>query len=96
MSEFKRSMEERMKKLRELKKKSEEARQSNHQEMRAEHARNKLPKNWEIRKQRAEISLEYDNLKKKAVENGEDFDRIVARNVSALDSERYAFLLFYF
>lgn len=61
---------ERMKKLRELHKKRNEARTHNHQEVVAEDARNKMPQNWEARKRRAEWILNDQQEREEAAQKG--------------------------
>ncbi|PSN34473.1 Pre-mRNA-splicing factor Syf2 [Blattella germanica] len=55
---FKEKQAERMKRLRDLHIKRNEARQMNHQEVVEEDKRNKLPSNWEARKRQAEWVLD--------------------------------------
>ncbi|CAG0889504.1 unnamed protein product [Darwinula stevensoni] len=59
---------DRLKKLRELHRRRNEARQLNHQEVIEEDKRNKLPTNWEAKKRRAEWELDEDRKKQEAVE----------------------------
>ncbi|XP_060521625.1 pre-mRNA-splicing factor Syf2 [Cylas formicarius] len=79
---------ERMKRLRELHRKRNEARTQNHQEVVAEDARNKMPQNWEARKRRAEWILNDQKEREDAAKRGEDYDRLKLLNVSAVEAER--------
>merc|ERR1712079_845128 len=65
---------ERMKKLRDLHMKRNEARKLNHQEVVEEDRRNKEPKNMEARRRRAEYILKEEELKAKCLEEGKDFE----------------------
>jgi len=66
---------ERMKKLKELHLKRNEARKLNHQEVVEESRRNTLPQNWEARKRRADWELQEIEGRKEADAEGKDFDR---------------------
>lgn len=79
---------EKMKKLKELHLKRNEARQLNHKEVVEEDKRNKMPANWEARKRKAEWILNDEQQRKDAGEKGEDYDRTKLLNVSALEAER--------
>ncbi|KAF7278957.1 pre-mRNA-splicing factor Syf2 [Rhynchophorus ferrugineus] len=79
---------ERMKKLRELHKKRNEARTHNHQEVVAEDARNKMPQNWEARKRRAEWILNDQKEREEAAQKGEDYDRLKLLNVTAIEADK--------
>ncbi|XP_073978035.1 pre-mRNA-splicing factor SYF2 [Rhodnius prolixus] len=79
---------ERMKKLKELHLKRNEARQLNHKEVVEEDKRNKLPANWEARKRRAEWILDDEKNREEAVKNGEDYDRIKLLNIEASEAEK--------
>ncbi|CAH1407544.1 unnamed protein product [Nezara viridula] len=79
---------EKMKKLKELHLKRNEARQLNHKEVVEEDKRNKLPANWEARKRKAEWILNDEQQRNDASEKGEDYDRTKLLNVSALEAER--------
>ncbi|KAJ4433557.1 pre-mRNA-splicing factor Syf2 [Periplaneta americana] len=85
---FKEKQAERMKRLRDLHIKRNEARQMNHQEVVEEDKRNKLPSNWEARKRQAEWILNDDEKRKQAEEKGEDYDRIKLLHIDALEAER--------
>ncbi|KAE8745329.1 hypothetical protein FOCC_FOCC007877 [Frankliniella occidentalis] len=79
---------ERMKKLRDLHLKRNEARQLNHQEVVEEDKRQKMPTNWEARKRRADWILKEEEDRTAAAENGEDYDRVKLLEISATDAER--------
>lgn len=79
---------ERMKKLKELHLKRNEARQLNHKEVIEEDKRNKLPANWEARKRKAEWILEDEERKQEALEKGEDYERSKLLNISAYEAEK--------
>ncbi|CAH0389087.1 unnamed protein product [Bemisia tabaci] len=85
----KEKLAERMKKLKELHNKRNEARQLNHQEVVEEDKRNKLPSNWEARKRKAEWILNDEKMREEAAEKNEDYDRLKLLNVSAVDAERF-------
>merc|ERR1711963_295455 len=65
---------ERMKKLRDLHMKRNEARKLNHQEVVEEERRNKEPKNMEARRRRAEYVLQEEELKAECDAAGKDWD----------------------
>ncbi|XP_006815487.1 pre-mRNA-splicing factor syf2-like [Saccoglossus kowalevskii] len=77
---------ERMKKLRDLHLRRNEARKLNHAEVVEEDKRSKLPSNFEAKRKRAEWELD-DQKKRKA--RGEDYDRIKLLDISAEDAERW-------
>ena len=79
---------ERMKRLRELHVKRNEARQDNHKEVIEEDKRKKLPKNWEARKRQAEWILNNEKAKQDAEEKGLDFERTKLLNIDAIEAER--------
>ncbi|XP_022202296.1 pre-mRNA-splicing factor syf2 [Nilaparvata lugens] len=79
---------DRMKRLKELHLKRNEARQLNHQEVVEEDKRNKLPSNWEARRRKAEWILNDEEQKKQAEQKGEDYDRVKLLNVGADEAER--------
>ena len=78
---------ERMKKLRDLHLKRNEARKINHQEVVEEDRRNKEPKNMEARRKRAEYILKEEELKAKCLEEGKDFEIEKLRNLGADEAE---------
>ncbi|XP_057322918.1 pre-mRNA-splicing factor syf2 [Microplitis mediator] len=82
------SLEDRMKKLRQLHTLRNEARSLNHKEVVEEDKRNKLPSNWEARKRQAEWILQDEEARKKAQEQGLDYDRQKMLNVDAIEAER--------
>ncbi|XP_075236497.1 pre-mRNA-splicing factor syf2 [Lycorma delicatula] len=79
---------DRMKRLKELHLKRNEARQLNHQEVVEEDKRNKLPANWEARKRKAEWILDDVEQRQKAAEKGEDYDRVKLLHIEAAEAER--------
>ncbi|KAF4528971.1 hypothetical protein B566_EDAN011277 [Ephemera danica] len=85
---FKEKQADRLKKLRDLHLKRNEARQLNHQEVVEENKRKNLPTNFEARKRRAEWIMNDDQQRKEAEEKGEDYDRVKLLNVRADDAER--------
>lgn len=85
---FKEKQAERMKRLRDLHMKRNEARQMNHQEVVEEDKRNKLPSNWEARKRQAEWVLENEQKRKEAEARGDDYDRIKLLHIEAIEAER--------
>ncbi|XP_071455238.1 pre-mRNA-splicing factor SYF2 [Hetaerina americana] len=86
---FKEKQGERMKRLRDLHTKRNEARQLNHKEVIEEDKRNKLPSNWEARKRRAEWILEDEQKREAAEAEGEDYDRVKLLNVGADEAELF-------
>jgi len=66
---------DRLKKLKELHLKRNEARKLNHQEVVEENRRNTLPANWEARKRRADWELAEIEDRKAAETDGKDYDR---------------------
>ena len=82
-SSLKARMEERMKKLRDLHLKRNEARQLNHAEVVEEDKRAKEPKNMEARKRKAQYLLEEEQLRQKCVAEGKDFEREKLRHLGA-------------
>lgn len=81
---------ERMKRLRELHSKRNEARQQNHKEVVEEDKRNKLPANWESRKRQAEWLIQDEAARKSAEEKGEDYERAKLLHIDAAEAERIA------
>ncbi|KAK9506306.1 hypothetical protein O3M35_008265 [Rhynocoris fuscipes] len=80
---------ERMKKLKELHMKRNEARQLNHKEVVEEDKRNKLPSNWEARRRRAEWILNDEKNREEASKNGEDYERVKLLNIEAAEAEKF-------
>jgi len=78
---------ERMKKLRDLHMKRNEARKLNHKEVVEEDRRNKEPKNEEARKRRAEYIVKEEELKAACLAAGKDWEIEKLRNLSAEDAE---------
>lgn len=87
-SSSKEKFADRMKRLRDLHIKRNEARKLNHQEVVEEDKRNKLPSNWEARKRRAEWILQDEEKRQQAAEEGIDYDRAKLMNIGALDAEK--------
>lgn len=81
---------ERMKRLRELHSKRNEARQQNHKEVVEEDKRKKLPTNWESRKRQAEWLVQDEAARKEAQEKGEDYERTKLLHIDATEAERLA------
>ncbi|XP_012253133.1 pre-mRNA-splicing factor syf2 [Athalia rosae] len=81
---------ERMKRLRDLHSKRNEARQQNHKEVVEEDKRNKLPSNWEARKRQADWIMKDEEARKAAQANGEDYDRVKLLQIDATEAERLA------
>ncbi|KAH8280341.1 hypothetical protein KR018_002920 [Drosophila ironensis] len=79
---------ERKARLLDLHKKRQEARTDNHQEVVAEDARKKLPKNWEARKRQAEWLLADEQAREAAKAAGKDYERLKLLNVAAVDADR--------
>merc|ERR1711963_920763 len=78
---------ERMKKLRDLHLKRNEARKLNHQEVVEEDRRNKEPKNMEARRRRAEYILAEEEQKAECEAAGKNWEIEKLRNVGADDAE---------
>ncbi|XP_053974961.1 pre-mRNA-splicing factor syf2 [Hylaeus anthracinus] len=87
---FKEKQAERMKRLRDLHAKRNEARQQNHKEVVEEDKRNKLPSNWESRKRQAEWIIQDEAARKEAQEKGEDYERTKLLHIEATEAERIA------
>ncbi|XP_043281238.1 pre-mRNA-splicing factor Syf2 isoform X2 [Venturia canescens] len=79
---------DRMKRLRELHSKRNEARQQNHKEVVEEDKRQKLPTNWEARKRQAEWLMADDAARKAAEEKGLNYDRQKLLHIEASEAER--------
>ncbi|OQV14283.1 Pre-mRNA-splicing factor syf2 [Hypsibius exemplaris] len=77
---------QRMKKLRELHAKRNEARNLNHRDVVEEDHQRKLPKNWEARRERMEWKVNDDEKRKEAEEQGYDYDRLKVLEVSAAEA----------
>jgi len=78
---------ERMKKLRDLHLKRNEARKLNHQEVVEEDRRVKEPKNMDARKRRAEYILKEEALKAECEANGKNWEIEKLRNMAADEAE---------
>ncbi|XP_076241720.1 pre-mRNA-splicing factor Syf2 [Calliopsis andreniformis] len=87
---FKEKQAERMKRLRELHQKRNEARQQNHKEVVEEDKRKKLPSNWESRKRQAEWIVQDEAARKAAQEKGEDYERTKLLHIDATEADRIA------
>ncbi|XP_012270148.1 pre-mRNA-splicing factor Syf2 [Orussus abietinus] len=81
---------ERMKRLRELHSKRNEARQQNHMEVVEEDKRKKLPSNWESRKRQAEWLMKNEEARQSAEEKGVDYEREKLLHIDAIEAERLA------
>lgn len=79
---------ERMKRLRELHLRRNEARKLNHQEVAEEDRRKKLPVNWEATQRRIEWENKEEEARKEAESHGEDYDRVKLLEISADDADR--------
>ncbi|XP_046849570.1 pre-mRNA-splicing factor SYF2-like isoform X2 [Xenia sp. Carnegie-2017] len=79
---------ERMRKLKELHLRRNEARKMNYQEVVEEDRRNKLPANWEAKQKRVEWELEDHKARTEAEANGEDYDRLKLLEVTADDADK--------
>ncbi|XP_050421899.1 pre-mRNA-splicing factor Syf2 [Adelges cooleyi] len=78
---------ERLKKLRDLHIKRNEARANNHQEVIEEDKLMKLPSNWEARQRKAEWLLNDDKLRQEAKEKGQDYNRLKLLNMTAMEAD---------
>ncbi|XP_025712236.1 pre-mRNA-splicing factor SYF2-like isoform X2 [Callorhinus ursinus] len=81
--------EQRLRKLRELHLKRNEARKLNHQEVVEEDKGLKLPANWEAKKARLEWELQEEEKKKDCAARGEDYEKVKLLEISAEDAERW-------
>lgn len=79
--------EERLKKLRDLHIKRNEARTNNHQEVIEEDKQNKLPSNWEARQRKAEWLTNDDKLRQEAKDKGQDYNRLKLLNMTAMEAD---------
>jgi len=79
---------DRLRKLKELHLKRQEARKINHQEVLEEEKRAKLPANFEAKKRRAEWILNEEDKRTNCVETGDDYERIKLLDVQADELER--------
>lgn len=84
----KQKMDERKAKLKNLHQIRNEARNQNHNEVKKELERQTLPKNWDIRKQKADWLIKDKANRDAAEEKGVDYDRVKLLEVSAMDQER--------
>ncbi|KAL7303067.1 pre-mRNA-splicing factor Syf2 [Trichogramma pretiosum] len=83
-------MKERMERLKNLHLKRNEARQHNHKAVVEEDKQKKLPSNWEARKRQADWLLQDEEARKKAAEEGLDYDRTKLLHIDATEAERLA------
>ncbi|XP_031568168.1 pre-mRNA-splicing factor syf2-like [Actinia tenebrosa] len=79
---------ERMKRLKELHLRRNEARKMNYQEVAEEDKRNKLPSNFEAKQRRVEWELQEEEARKAAEDRGEDYDRTKMLQMTADEAER--------
>jgi len=79
--------DDRLKKLRDLHIKRNEARVNNHQEVVEEDKQMKLPSNWEARQRKADWLLNDDKLRQEAKEKGQDYDRLKLLNMTAMEAD---------
>lgn len=79
---------ERMAKLKSLHQARNEARNQNHSEVKRELDRISLPKNFNIRQEKADWLIKDKANRDAAEERGIDYNRVKLLNVSALDQER--------
>nr|CAG4650512.1 EOG090X0ECA [Sida crystallina] len=87
-SSFEAKKAERMKKLKELHLRRNEARKQNHQEVVEEDRRKKLPANYEAKKARADWVIGSEARRQEAADRGEDYDRIKMLQIGADEAER--------
>lgn len=78
MSDANAKKEERLKKLQQLRMKSNEARKLNHKEVIEEDRKKKLPANWEKQKERMDYEEEKEQKRKLIEEQGLPYDRLKA------------------
>eukprot|EP00039_Didymoeca_costata_P001981 m.56697 g.56697 ORF g.56697 m.56697 type:complete len:221 (+) comp11056_c0_seq1:137-799(+) len=83
-------LEEMKAKMAALKKKREEAREKNHEAVVEEDRIAKLPANYEARRKKAEWEENEEKAKKAAADAGQDYERVKARNTTALEADRVA------
>uniref|UniRef100_A0A914VIN4 Pre-mRNA-splicing factor SYF2 n=1 Tax=Plectus sambesii TaxID=2011161 RepID=A0A914VIN4_9BILA len=76
VSDAAKRLEEQKARLRSLHTRRNESRKQNHQEVVEEDRRDKLPKNYEAKRQRQEWELEELEKRKEAEEKGQDYDRL--------------------
>jgi len=79
---------ERMKRLKELHLKRNEARKLNHQEVLEEERRAKLPSNIDARQRRAQWILDDEEKRQKCTEEGQDYDRMKLLTVQADEEDK--------
>ncbi|CAB3980877.1 Pre-mRNA-splicing factor syf2 [Paramuricea clavata] len=79
---------ERLKKLKELHLRRNEARKMNYQEVVEEDRKKKLPANWEAKQKRVDWELQDHKARAEAEAQGEDYDRLKMLEVTAEDAEK--------
>ncbi|KAJ7391341.1 pre-mRNA-splicing factor syf2 [Desmophyllum pertusum] len=80
---------ERIKKLRDLQLRRNEARKLNHQEVAEEDKRKKLPANHEAMQRRVEWENKEEEARKEAESRGEDYDRVKMLEMTAEDADKF-------
>ncbi|XP_044177820.1 pre-mRNA-splicing factor syf2-like isoform X1 [Acropora millepora] len=80
---------ERMKRLRELHLRRNEARKLNHQEVAEEDRRKKLPANWEVMQRRVEWENKEEEARKEAEARGENYDRVKLLETTAEEADKF-------
>lgn len=80
---------ERMKRLRDLHLRRNEARKLNHQEVAEEDRRKKLPSNWEAMQRRVEWENKEEEARKEAESRGENYERVKMLETTAEEADRY-------
>jgi len=80
---------QRMNKLRELHAKRTEASQLNHKEVVEEYKRNKMPANWEKKREWVEHKVEEEEKRDAASAEGLDYERMKLMDVQADEAERW-------
>ncbi|XP_059153900.1 pre-mRNA-splicing factor syf2-like [Physella acuta] len=83
------SKSDKLKRLRDLELKMNEARKMNHAEVVAEDERKKRPQNFEAKRKRLEWEQEQAEKKKECVAKGENYDRVKLLEVGADEAERW-------
>lgn len=81
--------QERLKKLKDLHLKRNEARKLNHQEVIEEDRRKQLPANWESKRKWADYKLESQEKREAAAAQGVDYDRVKHLDVGAEEAEKW-------
>jgi pre-mRNA-splicing factor SYF2 len=89
---MKQKLAQRMAKLKNLHQARNEARNQNSVAVKKEIETLQLPKNYELRKQKADWMIKEKKNREAVEEKGLDYDRVKLLNVSALDQEVSIFL----